>query len=119
MTQNTRESARLQCGNTEIIRFTLINLQDNTETKVCVCSDLSAVGAHFFADLEFQPGQKLMLSILARDSVIRSVPVTVVRADTELYDEERFCAAVAFDQPLEICEELKQLQSVTEALIAA
>ena len=49
----------------------------------------------------------------------RDIPVTVVRADDHLYDEERFCAAVAFEKPMRICEELKKLQSKITNLIAA
>ena len=110
---------RLQCGNSENIQFILVDNQSKNQTAFCVCSDLSEVGAHFFTDLEFYPGQKLMLSILLEKKGKRDLPVTVVRADHHLYDEERFCAAVAFDKPMKICEELKKLQSTITNLIAA
>jgi hypothetical protein len=119
MTNNARESVRLQCGNSENIQFTLVDNQSGNQTSFCVCSDLSEVGAHFFTDQEFQPGQKLMLSIAIEKQGKRDIPVRVVRADDNLYDEERFCAAVAFDKPMKICEELRKLQSTTTNLIAA
>lgn len=119
MTKNTRASVRLQCGNSENIQFTLVDNQSDQQTAFCICSDLSEVGAHFFTDQEFQPGQKLMLSIAIDNKRQRRVPVTVVRADHHLYDEERFCAAVAFDKPMKICDELKKMLSTTTNLIAA
>lgn len=119
MTNNARESVRLQCGNSENIQFTLVNNQSDNQTAFCVCSDLSEVGAHFFTDQEFHPGQKLMLSISIESQRKRDIPVTVVRADDNLYDEERFCAAVAFDKPMKICEELRKLQSKITNLLAA
>ena len=119
MTNNARESVRLQCGNAENIQFTLVDNQSSNQTNFCVCSDLSEVGAHFFTDREFHPGQKLTLSISLEKQRKRDLPVTVVRADDHLYDEERFCAAVAFDRPMKSCEELRKLQSTTKNLIAA
>ncbi|MBT8439624.1 MAG: hypothetical protein HKP55_04400 [Gammaproteobacteria bacterium] len=119
MNNNARESVRLQCGNSENIQFTLVDNQADNQTAFCVCSDLSEVGAHFFTDREFQPGQKLMLLISIENLRKRDIPVTVVRADDNLYDEERFCSAVAFDKPMKICEELRKLQSTTANLIAA
>ena len=119
MNNNARESVRLQCGNSENIQFTLVDNQSSHQTVFCVCSDLSEVGAHFFTDREFHPGQKLTLSIFMEKQHKRDVPVTVVRADDHLYDEERFCAAVAFDKPMKICEELRKLQSTPTNLIAA
>ncbi len=110
---------RLQCGNSENIRFTLVDKQLNNQTAFCVCSDLSEVGAHLFTDREFHPGQKLMLSISIENQRQRDIPVTVVRADDNLYDEERFCAAVSFDKPMKICEELRKLQTTITNLIAA
>lgn len=119
MTINTRASVRLQCGNSENIQFTLVDNQSNNQTSFCVCSDLSEVGAHFFTDQEFQPGQKLLLLITIDNKRQHHIPVNVVRADDHLYDEERFCAAVAFEKPMKICDELKKLQSTTTNLIAA
>jgi hypothetical protein len=119
MNNNARESVRLQCGNSENIQFTLVDNQSDNQTAFCVCSDLSEVGAHFFTDREFQPGEKLMLSIAIENQGKRDIAVTVVRADDNLYDEERFCAAVAFDKPMKICEELRKLQSTMTNLIAA
>ena len=119
MTKNTRASVRLQCGNSDKIQFALVDHQSNHQTTFCVCSDLSEVGAHFFTDQEFQPGQKLMLSIAIDKKRQRHIPVTVVRADDHLYDEERFCAAVAFEKPMKICDELMKLQATTKNLIAA
>lgn len=119
MSRNARESVRLQCGNSDNILFSLVDNQTGKPTGFCVCSDLSEVGGHFFTDQEFQPGQKMTLSITVDNRARRDVAATVVRADDHLYDEERFCAALAFDEPLTICKELKTLQSKITNLIAA
>lgn len=111
MTNNVRQSVRLQCGNSDNIFFTLIDKQSGTKTAFCICSDLSEAGAHFFTDQEFQPGQQLMLSIIIEKQKHRIVPVTVVRTDDHLHDEGRYCAAVAFDQSLKLTDQLRQLQS--------
>lgn len=116
---NDRGCQRFHCDNAVDAKFSLIDPLHESETGFCICSDLSKSGAHFFTDLEFQPGQKLVLSVLLDDSKHHSYAVRVVRADSSLYDEERFCAAVQFDQPLDIYQKLIKKKSLNSGSIAA
>jgi hypothetical protein len=116
---NARAFERIQCGNSYPVQFSLIDPKNRQQTSYCICTDLSCCGAHFFTDREFQERQQLELVISSDKQILETVNVTVVRADSSLYDEERFCAALKFHQSLACFEQLAEISNQASQSIAA
>jgi len=116
--QDARLFPRVHCGNVQKVNFSLFDNFSQSETSYCICTDFSQAGAHFFTDCEFQLQQQLVLTVVIADR-IEKFPVTVIRADTSLYDEERYCAAVRFEKPLCVFDELSEIAKQTAQSIAA
>jgi len=96
-----RNSLRLQLGNQHDYQFLLLDSNGHQQAGFCVCVDISAVGATFIVDREIPLNTNLVLHVIRRDIQIETLPVTVVRANSELNEEERFCCVVRFDEIFE------------------
>ncbi len=116
---DARTFTRFECGNSLPVRFSLFNQRENIKTNYCICTDLSESGARFFADCEFKLDQKLRLTIETNDQQSETVDVTVIRVDSSLSDEERFCTAVKFERPLALFGQLAELAREASQPIAA
>ena len=116
--KDARSFPRIQCGNVQKVIFSLTDKLSQSETGYCICTDFSQSGAHFFTDREFQLQQQLFLTVHIENRV-ETIPVTVIRADTSLYDEERYCAAVLFEKPLGLFGKLSEIAKETDRSIAA
>lgn len=116
---NARTVSRVQCGNAHPVQFSLTDPVKNVSTTYCICTDLSETGARFFTDHEFEVKQRLLLTIRANDQQMEKVLVNVIRADSSLSDEERFCASVEFNQPLVSFEQLAAFFKDASESIAA
>lgn len=116
---NARIASRVQCGNAQPARFLLTDVINNVSTTYCICTDLSETGARFFTDREFGVNQRLLLTVMCNDKQLEKVAVNVTRADSNLSDEERFCASVEFNQPLASFEKLAALFRKASSSMAA
>ena len=116
---DARTFTRFQCGNSLPVRFSLLNQRENIKTHYCICTDMSASGARFFADCEFKLNQKLRLTVEINDQQSETLDVTVIRVDTSLSDEERYCTAVKIDQSLALFGQLADLSKQASQSIAA
>ncbi len=116
---DARAFPRVQCGNAHNVNFSLTDQSQNIRTNYCICSDISLSGALFFTDCEFHENQQLMLSIGIDSKKSETLLVTVTRADSKLFDEERFCAAVRFDKSPALFEQLTALAKGSSQSIAA
>lgn len=96
-----RESLRLQLGNQQDYQFVLYDKSGHQQCEFCVCVDLSAVGAQFVLDREIPLYTPLVLKVMRRDILLETLPVTVMRSNSELNDEDRFYCSIRFDRPFE------------------
>lgn len=94
---DTRQYSRIQLGNAHKLQFSLFDEVSHQLSAYCICTDISEFGAHFFTDRPYDLDQALRLNIHQNDALIESLPVSVIRADSALNDEERYCAAVKFN----------------------
>lgn len=104
--KEARAFSRIQLGNSDHVKFALHDSANNESTAYCICTDLSESGAHFFTDREFELGRQLELTVSVDNKPMETLAVTVIRADSSLNDEERYCAAVRFNQPFKLFERL-------------
>ncbi len=96
-----RESLRLQLGNQQEYEFLLLDAYGHQQCEFCVCVDISAVGAMFVMDREIPPDTKLFLNVIRHDISIETLPVTAMRLNSELNDEERYYCSIRFDKNFE------------------
>ena len=115
---NDRALYRFQWGNALPVKFSLFDKCTNLTTGYCICTDLSETGARFFTDCEFQLNQLLQLSI-EHNGQQETVDVIVIRVDSGLSDEERYCAAVKFEKPLVMFQQLSKMGREVSQSIAA
>lgn len=108
MLNNARTSERFQFENSEKIDFFLIDNTTQNTTSYCICNDFSEAGALLISDIEFPLNQVLTLKAEVNGKVIEEIPVKVARHESELCDEERFCVAVEFLQPVKLYGRLQR-----------
>lgn len=116
---DARTGDRIQCANAIPVTFTLADHENNSITGYCICTDLSPAGGHFFTDIEFTEQQSLMLTIAFDDGPSEQVPVKVIRADSSLNDDERFCADVSFERLPNYYQQLVDISRRSSQSIAA
>ncbi len=107
-----RHELRLQFGNRHHLDFSLTNNRGDSCTDYCLCTDLSVSGAKFFTSRDIPVGASLLLTLSLEGREIESLPVTVVRCNSELNDEERYCCSVKFNRELASFELLADEASI-------
>ncbi len=108
MFNNERTSERFQFENSEKIDFFLTDKTTQATTSYCICSDFSEAGALLVSDIEFPLNKALTLKAEVNGKMIEAIPVRVTRHESELCDEERFCVAVEFLQPVKLYNRLQR-----------